>query len=148
MEIIKSYKEEVTTPDNLEQKLDNNGEWKPWCPDHKEFYEFCNCPKPNSTPENDGWQIYKKGGKLYGSPTREIYEARALWIEICDQAVECTRCGEKMDINDYIDMEKQLDEIPYSELISHAIDTFYDKHIQCEGSEATEKLQSAGRVKS
>ena len=148
MEIIKTYKEEVIFPESLTCELDNSGEWAPWCSDHKEFFDKCNCPKQNSTPETDGWQIYEKGKKIYASPTREIYDARALWIEVHKKSMECTRCGGKINMDDYKDSEKHLDEIPYTELIGHLIDTFYEKHILCKESEAAEKPPIADEVKS
>lgn len=131
MEIITSYKIEVIYPGGLPLKKDDDGEMKPWCEPHDEFYHNCNCPKPYSTIETDGWKVTKEGEILYASPTRDIYEAMALWIEVGDDVMKCNRCGKELDINSYKDASRMLDELPYLEIIDKAVEAFFDQHAEC-----------------
>ena len=64
-----------------------------WCDEHEEMYEICICPKPHSTPETDGWQIWQVEGGFMASPTEELYEGLQMWIERVDQELICRRCG-------------------------------------------------------
>ncbi len=131
MEIIKSYKTEVIHPGGLPLIEDKDGIMKPWCEPHGEFYYKCNCPKPDSTPEKDGWEVTQEGKILYASPIRDIYEAMALWIEVRSDIIKCNRCGKDLDINDYSDVSKMLDELPYLEMLDTAVDAFFDIHAEC-----------------
>lgn len=131
MEIITNYKTEVIYPDGMPLKGDEDGIMKPWCESHGEFYFKCNCPKPESTPEKDGWYVEQLGKILYASPTRNIYEAMALWIEVGGDVMKCNRCGKELDINIYKDASRMLDELPYLEIIDTAIDSFFDIHAEC-----------------
>lgn len=143
MQIITDYKIEVVYPDGMQLKEDADGIVKPWCEPHSEFYYKCACPKPDSLPEKDGWHIFKEGKKLYASPTKELYEQSALWIEVANDKMICNRCGEEMNINDYNDASKMLSELPYLEMLDTIIGKFYDVHAECKDSNATEKHRSA-----
>lgn len=143
MQIITDYKTEVIYPDGMELR-DDDGIMKPWCEPHGVFYYKCNCPKPDSTPEKDGWYIEKKGEILFASPTEEFYEAAALWIVVDGDIIRCNRCEKELNINDYNDVEKMLDELSHLELLDTAVELFYDVHAECKDSNATEKHRSAG----
>lgn len=134
MKIIKSYKTSVIHPDGMPLVEDLDGIMKPWCQPHSEFYYKCNCPKPDSSPEKDGWEITQEGKILYASPTRELYEASALWIEVDEYIIKCNRCGELMDINDYNDASSLMDELSYLEMLDTVVDTFFDIHAECKES--------------
>lgn len=144
MKIITDYKTPVIYPDGMQLRMDDDGIMKPWCEPHNEFYYRCSCPKPDSLPEKDGWYIEKQGKILYASPTKELYEAAALWITVGDDKMNCNRCGAKMNINDYNDASKMLSELPYLEMLDTIVGKFYDTHAECKESKATEKHQSAG----
>lgn len=131
MEIIKSFKTEVIHPDEMPLKEDGDSIMKPWCEPHSEFYHKCNCPKPYSTIDTDGWKVIKEGEILYASPTQDIYEAMALWIEVSGDVIKCNRCGKDLDINDYTDVSKMLDELPYLEIIDTVVGSFFDIHAEC-----------------
>lgn len=133
MKIIKSYKAEVIHPDAMPLIEDWDGIMKPWCEQHEEFYHKCNCPKPYSTIYTDGWKITKEGEILYASPTRELYEASALWIEVDGDAMKCNRCGKELKINEFDSASKMLDELPYLEIIDTVVGLFFDIHAECLG---------------
>lgn len=148
MKIVKSYKTEVIYPGSLPLMKDDQGVKKPYCKEHREFYHKCNCPKPYSTPETDGWQVTKEGKILYASPTEQLYEGAALWIEVSGDIIKCNRCEKQLDINDFNDASKMLENLSYLEFVETAVDSFFDIHAECAEVIATEKHQSASGVKS
>jgi len=130
MEIIKSYKTEVIYPDGMLLIEDSDGIVKPWCEKHEEYYYKCDCPKPDSTPEKDGWYVDKNGEKLNASPTRDRYEAMALWIEVDGDIMRCNKCGEELDINEFDYVSKMLNELVYLKILDIAVDSFFDIHAE------------------
>ena len=148
MRIITTHKVEVVRPDGMPLRQDEDGKMKPWCEPHNEFYYKCNCPKPDSLPEKDGWYIEQQGKILYACPTEDLYEASAMWIEVGDGKIKCNRCGEEVNINDYNDASKMLSELPYLEMLDTVVGKFFDLHAECKESKATEKHQDTEKVKS
>lgn len=131
MEIVTSYKTEVIYPGELPLMKDDDGEMKPWCKPHSEFYHKCSCPKPYSTVDTDGWNVTKEGEILYANPIRELYEASALWIEVSGDIMKCNRCRKELDINIYKDAAGMLDELPYLEMLDTIVESFFDMHAEC-----------------
>ena len=134
MEIVTSYKIEVVYPDGMPLIEDGDGIMKPWCEPHSEFYYKCNCPKPDSTPEKDGWEVTQEGKILYTSPTKDIYEAMALWIEVDEDIITCNRCGKELDINEFDYALKMLDELSYLKILDIAVDSFFNIHAESKNS--------------
>ena len=121
--IIIKRKFEVKAPETYPLKDDGNGIELRWCEDHEMFYHECYCPKPDSSPEKDGWLIQQEGELLYAYPTEETYEALALWIDIDEEKkiIKCLRCNSDYKLRD------DLTEIIQGDIVN----TFFEIHELC-----------------
>lgn len=82
----------------------------------------------------DGMLRRQTGEILSASPTRDRYEAMALWIEVEGDIMRCNKCGQELDINIFDYASKMLDEVSYLKILEIAVDSFFDIHAERKNS--------------
>lgn len=65
---------------------------EPICPECDDFFIECNCPKPWSTLDTDGYQVMNDGEQLVAYPSEEVYEGLSLWIFRNNDYLICGHC--------------------------------------------------------
>jgi len=87
MKVVMGCPHPIKEPEHLPLK-----DGMPYCEDHEEYFEVCICPKPHSTPEEDGWLIGNTPSGKMGYPTEELYRELSLWIQRQGRELVCIIC--------------------------------------------------------
>ena len=120
MKIIREHSVPVKRPELLPVK-----DGMPWCEDHEEYFERCDCPKPHSTPEEDGWQVEQTPSGPVGFPTEELYKGLSLWIQRRGEHLICIRCNGRISFPaGHVITESESQDM---------VESFFDIHSQCGG---------------
>lgn len=69
----------------------------PICPECNESFILCTCPKPWSSLETDGFQVYLEGERFVAYPGQDTYREEMLWITGTPHQLKCGICKETMD---------------------------------------------------
>ncbi len=126
IKIVERKKYVVHDPKNLPTRRDGNLD-RTWCNEHNEYFDHCTCPKPNSTPDKDGWLVFEEGLIKYAYPTADLEEALSMWIDVDSNngTIHCSRCGETLNINQLTIDTNMLS-------ITEMVESFYEIHQNCE----------------
>lgn len=97
----------------------------PICPECEISFMECNCPKPWSTLDSDGYEIVLEKGELVAYPSPELYVGLSLWIFRNYDHIICSNCLQ------WIKLEWDWSE----DFRTQMVESFFDLHSECSQSD-------------
>ena len=97
----------------------------PICPECEISFIECDCPKPWSTIDSDGYEIVLEKGELVAYPSPELYVGLSLWIFRNNDHLICGHCLQ------WIKVEWDWTE----EITLQVVEEFFSIHCSCRQSD-------------